>query len=234
MSTTLSVANAQVNPPDATVLADDLVAGTHYPIVKLDLGGAGSSAPVVASVPINDGGNSVTVDGTVAVSGTVPVSVAAVVHVDDNASSLTVDGTVAVSAVAGTVTIAGAVTNAGTFAVQATQAGTWTVQPGNTPNTTPWLVSTKTDLAPSAPTAASVGVASAQAVAANASRKGLYLVNTSNATISIGLGSAAVLNSGITLFPRQAFWMDEYCLDTGAVNAIASAAASNLAIQEVA
>lgn len=35
-----------------------------------------------------------------------------------------------------------AVTNAGTFAVQAaaTQSGTWTVQPGNTANTTPWLV----------------------------------------------------------------------------------------------
>lgn len=32
-----------------------------------------------------------------------------------------------------------AVTNAGTFAVQATQAGTWTMQPGNTANTTPWL-----------------------------------------------------------------------------------------------
>ena len=44
-----------------------------------------------------------------------------VVHVDDNAGSLTVD-------------------NAGTFAVQATQAGTWTVQPGNTANTTAWLV----------------------------------------------------------------------------------------------
>lgn len=34
-----------------------------------------------------------------------------------------------------------AVTNAGTFAVQAAQSGTWTVQPGNTANTTPWLVS---------------------------------------------------------------------------------------------
>jgi hypothetical protein len=32
-----------------------------------------------------------------------------------------------------------AVTNAGTFAVQAAQSGTWTVQPGNTANTTPWL-----------------------------------------------------------------------------------------------
>lgn len=34
-----------------------------------------------------------------------------------------------------------AVTNAGTFAVQAAQSGTWTVQPGNTANTTPWLIS---------------------------------------------------------------------------------------------
>jgi hypothetical protein len=33
-----------------------------------------------------------------------------------------------------------AVTNAGTFAVQAAQSGTWTVQPGNTANTTAWLV----------------------------------------------------------------------------------------------
>lgn len=33
------------------------------------------------------------------------------------------------------------VDNGGTFAVQAAQSGTWTVQPGNTANTTPWLVS---------------------------------------------------------------------------------------------
>ena len=33
----------------------------------------------------------------------------------------------------------GAVTNAGTFAVQAAESGTWTVQPGNTANSTPWL-----------------------------------------------------------------------------------------------
>lgn len=32
------------------------------------------------------------------------------------------------------------VSNAGTFAVQAAQTGTWTVQPGNTVNSTPWLV----------------------------------------------------------------------------------------------
>lgn len=44
--------------------------------------------------------------------------------------------------ITGTVTVAShAVTNAGTFAVQAAQSGTYTVQPGNTANSTPWLVS---------------------------------------------------------------------------------------------
>lgn len=93
-------------------------------------------------------------------------------------------------------------------------------------------VSTKTDLTPAAPSAVSVGVASGVAVAANANRRGLKLINTSNATISLGLGNAAVLNSGITLVPYGVFNMDEYDFDLGAINAIASAAASNLAIQE--
>jgi hypothetical protein len=64
--------------------------------------------------------------GSIAVTGTFfqttqPVSIASTITVDIAASQ----------------TIA--VTNAGTFAVQAAQNGTWTVQPGNTPNTTPWL-----------------------------------------------------------------------------------------------
>lgn len=40
----------------------------------------------------------------------------------------------------GQVLVTGPVTNAGTFAVQAAQSGTWTMQPGNTANTTAWLV----------------------------------------------------------------------------------------------
>jgi len=92
----------------------------------------------------------------------------------------------------------------------------------------------KVPLTFSAPTAVSVGIVSAQAVAANANRKGLLLVNTSTNYISIGLGSAAVLYSGITLNPSGGtFWMDEYSFTTSAVNAIASGAASNLAVQEM-
>ena len=95
------------------------------------------------------------------------------------------------------------------------------------------VVSTKTPLTGSSPTAATVGVSSAQAVASNSSRKGLTLVNTSAARISIAFGATAVLDSGITLYPNGGvFMMGEYDYSTAAVNAIASAASSNLAVQE--
>lgn len=85
-----------------------------------------------------------------------------------------------------------------------------------------------------APAAASVGITSAQAVAANASRKGLILVNTSNNVISIAFGAnAAVLNSGITIYPNGgAYEMDAYNFTTAAINAIAAGASSNLTVQE--
>lgn len=70
------------------------------------MNGSGASA-----VNIQDGGNAITVDGTVAAtqSGTWDIgtlsTITNVVHVDDNAGSLTVDGTVAVSSVSGNVTV---------------------------------------------------------------------------------------------------------------------------------
>lgn len=94
------------------------------------------------------------------------------------------------------------------------------------------FTTSKTALTASSPTSATVGVTSAQAVASNASRKGLVLANTSAHTISFGIGASAVLNSGITLYPGGVWVMDEFTLSTGAVNAIAGAASSNLSIQE--
>lgn len=119
-------------------------------------------------------------------------------------------------------------------AIPVTESGTWTVQPGNTANTTPWLTSTKTDLAPAAPATVVVGTSSAQAVAANASRKGLHLRNTSSLgqRISLSLNGAAVLDSGYTLYPQDVFEMAEYDFDLGLINAISSAIAGSLAIQE--
>ena len=84
----------------------------------------------------------------------------------------------------------------------------------------------------SSPTSATVGVSSAQALASNVNRKGLVLTNTSINKICIGIGATAVLNSGITLYPGGVWVMDEFNFTTGAINAIASAGSSNLAIQE--
>lgn len=94
------------------------------------------------------------------------------------------------------------------------------------------FTTSKNPLTASSPTSATVGVASAQAVATNANRKGLVLINTSINKISFGIGVAAVLNSGITLYPGGVWVMDEFNLATGAINAIAGAASSNLSIQE--
>jgi hypothetical protein len=87
-------------------------------------------------------------------------------------------------------------------------------------------------LTASSPTAATVGASSAQAVASNANRAGLVLVNTSVNRISIAFGATAVLDSGITLYPQGTYCMGPLDFTTAAVNAIASAASSNLAIQE--
>lgn len=93
-------------------------------------------------------------------------------------------------------------------------------------------VGTKTALTPAAPSAVSVGVTTTVVLAADATRKGCYLTNTSTGYISLGFGANAVLYSGITLNPGGgAFWLDEYNFVTGAINAISSVAASNLGIQ---
>ncbi len=94
-------------------------------------------------------------------------------------------------------------------------------------------VSTKTPLVAATPSSASVGTSSSQVVAANASRKGLIIINLSANTISLGIGTAAVLNSGITLTALGSVWQEsEYDYVTGAINAISSVAASAISIQE--
>lgn len=91
-------------------------------------------------------------------------------------------------------------------------------------------------VSPAAPTAVSVGVASGVLVAASTTRRHLVLVNTSAAArISLGFGNAAVLDSGITLYPNGgSYEMSEAegNLYRGAINAIASVAATNCAVQQ--
>lgn len=85
----------------------------------------------------------------------------------------------------------------------------------------------------SAPTAVTVGLTSAPVLTANANRKGCYLINTSTAFISLGFGAPAVLYSGITIPPMWYYQMKSSDdLVTAQILAIASAAGSNLSIQE--
>jgi hypothetical protein len=93
-------------------------------------------------------------------------------------------------------------------------------------------VQTKAPLTANAPTVVSVGTATSTVVSANANRKGLVLINTSNKVISFGIGQAAVSGSGITLQPNGVWQMDEYTFSTAAINGIATGAASALAVQE--
>jgi hypothetical protein len=91
----------------------------------------------------------------------------------------------------------------------------------------------KTPQNPEAPTQVTVGVASTAVLGANTARTGLVLTNVSNSVISIGLGAAAVLNSGITLNPNGVWVMDAFTFVTTAINAIAASASSALAVQEL-
>ena len=98
---------------------------------SITVDGTVAVSSVSGTVTVGDGGGSLTVDGTVAAtqSGAWTVSVNEPVSVDDNGGSLTVDGTVAVSSVGGTVVVGdggGSLTVDGTVAVSSV-SGTVTV-----------------------------------------------------------------------------------------------------------
>lgn len=89
-----------------------------------------------------------------------------VLSIDDNGGAITVD-------------------NGGTFAVQAAQSGTWTVQPGNTANTTPWLVSLRNSTSGGHSTSHLVSAASTNATVVKASAGQLYGYYIYNANASM-------------------------------------------------
>lgn len=189
----------------------------------------GSTTAVTGNVTVIQGTGSNL--HTVLDSGTLS-TITNVVHVDDNTGSLTIDNAnldVALSTRLKPADTLTGVTTVGTITNVVhvdDNAGSLTVDGS--------ISVTKTDLTPSAPTVAAIAITTGQAVAAAATRKGLILRNlsTSGQRISLGFGSSAVLDSGITLYPQDVFCMEEYDFDTGAVNAISSAASGSLAIQE--
>jgi hypothetical protein len=57
---------------------------------------------------------------------------------------------------------------------------------------------------------------------------------TATQQISFGFdGNAAAYQFGLTLFPGQKFWMDEYSFSTGAIYAITSGSTTYIGIQEI-
>lgn len=129
------------------------------------------------------------------------------------ATPVPVSGTVTANAGSGTMAVSGPLTDAQLRA-------------------TPPTVITKSALTANSPATVSVSTTSGLALASNAGRKGLLVINLSNATVCFGIGATAVLSSGICLQPSAAWSMNEYSFVTGAINAIASAAASTISIQE--
>lgn len=87
-------------------------------------------------------------------------------------------------------------------------------------------------LTASAPATGSVGVTSASLVAANASRRGLVIVNLSVNTVSFGIGQAAELNKGISLTQNGVWEMDAATFSLAQIFAIASAGSSTVSVQE--
>jgi len=88
---------------------------------------------------------------------------------------------------------------------------------------------------PSTPISVTVNASSSTVVSANASRRGLYMVNTSTANQIITLrqtANAAVMWEGIVLYPGGVYQMQREDYHLNEIRAIASAAGGRLSIQE--
>lgn len=133
--------------------------------------------------------------------------------VTDNGGSLTVDGTVA-----------------------ATQSGTWTVQPGNTPNTAPWLTTdTPRQVASAVNPGTCVSVtASTTVLASNASRRayGFKASEANTDRVHCKLGATATTSN--TIFGPGAGWsQDTGAVYTGVVDCIAASGTQSVCPYEV-
>jgi hypothetical protein len=111
------------------------------------------------------------------------------------------------------------------------QNGTWTVQPGNTPNTTPWLVTNAQVSVANNPGACVSVTASTAVLAAFAARKKATLIPriTNTATVHIKLGATAT-TSNVPVEPGQSFELDGTY--TGQVDAIAASGTQSVCVVE--
>jgi hypothetical protein len=179
--------------------------------------------------------NAVKVDGsavTQPVSGTVTANLAAGANNIGDVDVLTVPAPLSTTG-NGTAATALRVTVASdsTGTIAATQSGTWTVQPGNTANTTAWLVREHT-VSSAAVTSVAGSAASVSLLASNANRRKATFYNDSTAALYLKCGTTASTSSfTIKLFPA-AFFELPAPVYTGAIDGIWDSAAGNVRITE--
>jgi hypothetical protein len=122
--------DAPVGTPAFVRLSDGAAAITALPVTD-NSGSLTVDAPVGTPVFVRLSDGAATLIGQKAMTASVPVVLAS-----DQASV-----PVAATLSAETTKVVGTVNIAAAQSIAATQSGTWTVQPGNTPNTSPWLMS---------------------------------------------------------------------------------------------
>lgn len=197
-----------------------------------------------STVGVTDAGGSLTVDSA-QLPGALDGSGFLKVHEQGTAA---VSGTVTANAGTGDFSVNGstlAVTNvsaqnlnvavANTPTVNAAQSGTWTVQPGNTANTTPWLIQ-----APGVATAANDGscatvtTSSSNLLASNSSRRYCaVMARMSNTdTVFMKLGTTAT-TADFPLEPGQVFNLPRNVVYTGAVDAISNSGSQSVCVVEL-
>lgn len=108
------------------------------------------------------------------------------------------------------------------LSVAAAQTGTWTVQPGNTANTTPWLVSAQGSTGTLTNRSGTATSTTAQVMAANSTRKYIFFQNpNTSGNFWINFTTTAVAASpSIKLAPGDVFVMEGNFVSTEAINII--------------
>ena len=218
-SVTYQSATAATPPSGTPVSTRTNASSEQMQVVVQGIDGSDSVVPSSAA-------NGLTVDVT-RVAGNVTV-------VQPTAANLKVDGSAVTQPVSGT--------------VSAAQSGTWTVQPGNTANTTAWMVdgSAVTQPVSGTVTAAMPAVAAATVTqvassatnvtlqASNAARKGLLIFNDSTAILRVKFGATASATSYTVQIAAGGYYeMPIPPVYTGIVDGIWAAANGNAYVTEL-
>ncbi len=180
----------------ATCGARSLTAGVYYPIAQ-DLtgtlctgsggGGGGTAVTIADGADVTQGAKADatcgTATGTCSEIALLKYLNAAVVDTTPVAVTIS-SGSTAVTQGTSPWVVSGTVTASGTVA--ATQSGTWTVQPGNTANTTPWLVTTVPSSSSSIGITPVVSAAAESSHVLKAGAGNVYSAYATNLTATVG------------------------------------------------